>query len=972
MNPQPVLMDYDTLDNYEPHCSKINWCNLGSFTTDKFSVLSLNARSIGCKFSEFISTLKISQCQFTFIIIVETWLKEPTDINLNIEGYKSVSLYREGHRRGGGIKIYYIDNLTVTTNETISGCFDSCESLFITTKVPKIGKLTIGAIYRPPERNIADFCNFLTETLSSINNSQSMVVGDFNINTLDSNDANVQNYINTFYEYYYVNEISLPTYHSPVTNTDTTCLDHMWHNLSSQRSSFVIGPNLSDHYATSVIFDQRIRYNPEKIKYRDFSSQKMETYERELSAIFEQFDPPSGNPHDYARYLLIFLMTTMNAYFPLKTKTLSPKRLMSPWVTPPIVRCIRKKDRWYRLYRRGIITAESYRRCSSRLRSLLRFARREYTRNKLRSLKTDPKKNWRVLNELLGRGSRSASGSFVHNGDNIESPLQISNLFCKYFVEHPRNIHGTIPPSSDDYAYLIEPNLNTMFFSPCTDFEISKTIRHLKKEGHFEDVTRKFLQLSSSYISSILSRFFNMCVQEGVYPDVLKISHITPVHKKGPINIISNYRPIAILGNISKIFESLIFNRLNNFFTSQNILSDSQYGFRKDRNTELAALDLVSRVSHAINDKEIAICVFLDYSACFDTLSREMLLNKLSRYGVRGYFLKFLESYFSFRKQKVRFKDEVSDEMYQNLGVIQGSKLGPLFFDIYSNEFHKLCSGEDILYADDTCLVFVDSELQRLVDRTNEKLALVQTWCNANKLALNHSKSNFMVVSNRVLNNNPIISIESNILVCVQSFKYLGVLFDDNLRFKTHIKSVQTKLSRMCGVSYKLKYNLDFNSAKNMYYACVYSVFSYCIALWGGVMFCTGNCNRIIRLQEKIIKNLFSHLYAPGACLFKILEILKIPDVYKLRVSIYMYRVLKLNECPTLRNILSITYPSHNHNTRNANSLILPFPRVEVVRMSYLYQFNKVWNEIPEVIKSMENLKKFKSALYNYYVSQYE
>ena len=85
-----------------------------------------------------------------------------------------------------------------------------------------------------------------------------------------------------------------------------------------------------------------------------------------------------------------------------------------------------------------------------------------------------------------------------------------------------------------------------------------------------------------------------------------------------------------------------------------------------------------------------------------------------------------------------------------------------------------------------------------------------------------------------------------------------------------------------------------------------------------------------------------------------------------------MYRVLKLNECPTLRNILSITYPSHNYNTRNANSLILPFPRVEVVRMSYLYQFNKVWNEIPEVIKSMENFKKFKSALYNYYVSQYE
>ena len=178
MNLQPLFMNRDSLDNYEPHCSNINWCNLRPLTTDKFSVLSLNARSIGNKFSELISTLKISKCKFTFIIIVETWLKEHSDVNLNIKGYKSVSLYRDGSRRGGGIKIYYADCLTVTISETISGCFDSCESLFISTKMPKIGKLTIGAIYRPQERNITSFCSHLAETLSLIGTSKSIVVGN--------------------------------------------------------------------------------------------------------------------------------------------------------------------------------------------------------------------------------------------------------------------------------------------------------------------------------------------------------------------------------------------------------------------------------------------------------------------------------------------------------------------------------------------------------------------------------------------------------------------------------------------------------------------------------------------------------------------------------------------------------------------------------------------------------------------------
>ena len=120
-----------------------------------------------------------------------------------------------------------------------------------------------------------------------------------------------------------------------------------------------------------------------------------------------------------------------------------------------------------------------------------------------------------------------------------------------------------------------------------------------------------------------------------------------------------------------------------------------------------------------------AICVFLDYSACFDTLCRRVLLEKLFKYGVRGVSYDFFRSYLSNRNQRVAFKSYVSRSLDQGLGVIQGSRLGPLLYDVYSNDFNLLCpNNECVLYADDTCLVYTGSDLSTLCTLVNEKLSL--------------------------------------------------------------------------------------------------------------------------------------------------------------------------------------------------------------------------------------------------------
>ena len=482
----------------------------------------------------------------------------------------------------------------------------------------------------------------------------------------------------------------------------------------------------------------------------------------------------------------------------------------------------------------------------------------------------------------------------------------------------------------------------------------------------------RFLKLAVDNVSKILCNLFNSCVEKGEFPIAFKKARVVPVHKKGKYDMITNYRPISVLSNISKIFEACIYSRLNHFFTSHNLLSSNQYGYRKERSTELAVFSLIDKVLPAFERKSFCISVFLDYTACFDTVSRLILLRKLYKYGIRGSIHDFIKSYFSKRQQYVNFSNSSSCVLEQDLGVIQGSKCGPLFFDIYSSDLSKLCSdSEFIMYADDTCLVYCGDDLHELVAHVNKKLQVVLDWCRYNKMSLNAQKCKFMLISSKHVDINPIIRIGNEEVEKVDNYKYLGLMIDDKLRYDGHIEVLSGKLSQLCGVSYRLKNHFDTNTAKNFYYSLVYSSLTYCICIWGGVIQCTQRCSRILSLHRRIVNNLFLGFCRNDECVFKKFKILKLRDVHIFNVSIYMFRIIKLNECPTLQSGIDLIYPDHEYDTRNRDLLIGEFPRVETLRYNYKYQLKKIWNDISQPIKDLTKLSIFKRTLKEHLLSKY-
>ena len=218
-----------------------------------------------------------------------------------------------------------------------------------------------------------------------------------------------------------------------------------------------------------------------------------------------------------------------------------------------------------------------------------------------------------------------------------------------------------------------------------------------------------------------------------------------------------------------------------------NIINDSQFGFRAKHNTTHALLTCIGNISHAIDQRLHTIGIFLDLSKAFDTINHDILLHKLFHYGIRGKALEWFRSYLSNRKQFVDLNNNLSTSRPINCGVPQGSLLGPLLFIIYINDFYK--SSEIltfILFADDSNLFYSHSNPNTLLSTMNIELKNILEWIKANRLSLNILKTNFMLFSNTLQKLPGEIYINGTPLVKVSSTRFLGLTFDDKLNWKTH------------------------------------------------------------------------------------------------------------------------------------------------------------------------------------------
>ena len=302
---------------------------------------------------------------------------------------------------------------------------------------------------------------------------------------------------------------------------------------------------------------------------------------------------------------------------------------------------------------------------------------------KLTSASGDKKKMWKIINSLRGLKKQSLSSTFNIDNVNVSCRKRIANAFNKHFSSLAKNLNKDIDLNNESIpnfrTYLPKHQQYSFFLAETSSKEIIDIIKEFKN-GKSSDIPIIVIKHIKQIIAPYLSKFINACISIGTFPSSLKLGKITPNHKKGPKNEVSNYRPVSTLPIFGKIFEKIIYSRLYSFLTDHNILSNTQFGFRKHHSTSYAVNYSVNLIKQFQYEGKSTIGVFIDLSKAFDTIDHTTLLSKLECYGIRGIAHDLLRSYLSNRYQLINIDGTHSDKELVSYGVPQGSVLGPLLF----------------------------------------------------------------------------------------------------------------------------------------------------------------------------------------------------------------------------------------------------------------------------------------------------
>ena len=501
----------------------------------------------------------------------------------------------------------------------------------------------------------------------------------------------------------------------------------------------------------------------------------------------------------------------------------------------------------------------------------------------------------------------------------ISNPFEISNTFNEYFINVEPKLADRIQNNNVNFAtFLGGRSVNSIFLDAVTEKELEIEVSNLnsnKSCGH-DEIPPKFVKEISKQIAKPLTHIYNQSLLTGVVPNELKIALVTPVFKANSKEEFSNYRAISVLPCFSKILEKNMDKRVVKYLDKHNMLFQSQYGFRKKHSTNLATIELVTKMLQAIDNSEYTIGVFLDLTKAFDTVNHEILLKKLEHYGIRGIALEWFENYLTNRKQMVKYKSEKSDSLTIKCGVPQGSVLGPLLFLVYMNDISR-CSEilSIILFADDTNLFLSHKNLVTLKETMNRELNKIASWLSANKLSLNIKKTHFIIFKSRgkKSNQNVSITINNQGIEQVKYTKFLGLYIDDEFTWKYHIDQVATKISQMTGIMAKAR--------QTIYDTMVYPYLTYCNIVWTSTY--PSRLKSLFMLQKKIVRIMkFVKYKEKSRPLFLSLKILNIYECkYIPDGTLY---VLILDNLPSyFTNYFKLNEMIHSHNTRTASNIYI-------------------------------------------------
>lgn len=899
--------------------------------------------------------------------------KEVYDKELKINGYKLEKCLTH-NRRTGGVLVYIKKEFQFKKiiNE-VQGNY--IWMLGIEIKIRnKIYQLI--TIYHPPQTNDNLFLEYVDNFLDDIEcKGVVIIVGDFNIDY--SKDTFYKRKIkDIIYQYGLYQLVNSPT---RITKTSSTIIDYIITNEKELNYENWLTPKISDHNILKINTNTK-HYNDTK-NYVVRKSRMMKGYntdEFQEKIIKTEWNRDETNVNIMSDKLVTDIINVVNEIAPIKEIKIYHDKQENEWIDSVIKENINSRNN---LYKKAVLTGneqdwEEYKQKRNCVTSMIRRNKEEFYKNAIRNKKGT--ELWKELKKMLPEKSEKICDNIIFDGILETKESSIAEKFNLYFIESIDSIIRSINIQRNNYVQGCEENISTFEeFEKITMKQLREIIYALKETTDPEYmISMKVVKDAFEVIGDRFLDMVNTSLTYGIFPSAWKTSYVIPVPKVSNSSKCEDHRPINTVSVFEKIIEVAVKDQLINFCDNKEVIVQNQSGFRKHYSCESAIINVCDEWFKCLEDNEVVLVIFLDLKRAFETISRELLISKLEGIGLRNNVLNWFKSYLSNRCQKVKYNNSVTGELQIEHGVPQGTILGPILFTLYINDIVKCVQECKIsMFADDTILYISGKDLNQMYVSINRELNILNNWLCHNSLSLNLTKTKYMLIGkNYTLSSldttNFYVELNNYKIEQVKEIKYLGVIIDENLKFKKHCEYILNKMSKKVNFMRRIGGNLTMSTKILLYKAIISPHIEYCSSILFN--FNQNEIEKLQKLQNKSMRTILKcNRYTPIKTMLEVLNFMNVKQRIIFKTLDFVYKLKNKTTAPYLSNKVKYVNNVHSHNTRQKNDFFIDTAKTSLLNKTILYKGLNMFNTLPTEIKNCETYSKFKKMLKNHVVNTY-
>ena len=910
---------------------------------------------------------KVLKGNVDICLLSETKLDDSfTTAQFCVEGYHT-PFRKDRHKNGGGLMFLVNQNLIVTEKK-IKSLPEDIEAIFLELNLRK-QKLIIVGVYRPPTQPVEYFISNLRKQLSDLKCENIIVLGDFN---LDYREERLTDFMQ---EYDLSNLVKEPTCFKSVTNP--SAIDHIW---VTDRKKFVhtkcYETGLSDwHKLTTTMLNISIpKTEPRVIQYRDYRNFKNSTFKQELQAELDLLQGDSYGIFDAT------LKSVLDKHAPIKKKILRSNS--APFMSKRLRKEIMQRSRKRNVFNRDPTAHNwnSYRIQRNKCTRMIRDAKKAfYGKINLHDLKST-KKFWNTIKPIFSEKAKpDAIHTLVDGGVIINDKQDLANTMADYYANVVNNLGLPSIPTTDVVEneqqegvseieniinkYNNHPSIlkisscvssvNEMNFNKIDSSIIEKHIIKLKKNkaSPLGDIPVKILKKSSAFFAEQFEALFEQHRLNDSFPQELKCAEVSALFKKGSKTLKDNYRPVSKLPVVSKIFERCMYDQIYEFVSPK--LSPFLSGFRKGYSSQHPLLHMFEKWHQALDKKHVVAAVLMDLSKAFDCINHDLLIAKMHAYGFSMKALALIKSYLSDRKQRIKVNDAFSSWHDVNIGVPQGSILGPLLFNIYLNDFFMELDNDVGIcnYADDNT-VYASGENIVVIKQTLERaLASSAKWFQINGLRLNADKCELIVLGGPL--SDPLtLCLQGEELKESDSAKLLGIEFDNKLSFSKHIIGICKRANGKLNALKRIKGMLTDKQKKIVANSFILSEFAYCPLVWS--------------FSSRTLLGKMEHINERANKIFSDVENVSAIDLHRKFCECLLREIfkIKLGLNPSYMNSVFPPNATGTYGLRNTDTIARKAVKTSKHGLQTVpYIGSRLWESLPESLRNLPDLASFRTEL---------